>query len=175
MMPVAICQCIEKAAMPWFTRFEGHLETEPPVGVYRFAGRPRGRDRDGSGEVTVAIGGAQMLVCFGPLRGDPATAHDLARFHLENIGKVAAQRDLELEGYRLHAIVDDVEILVHAAADRPAEGEAQGARRDRAVFGEDRPIGQRDARCVVADGAAVQQFPEFAIRINPPTADNARI
>ena len=117
MMPVAICQCIEKAAMPWFTRFEGHLETEPPVGVYRFAGRPRGRDRDGSGEVTVAIGGAQMLVCFGPLRGDPATAHNVARLHLENVGKIASQRDLELKSHRLHAVVDDVEILVHAAAD----------------------------------------------------------
>ena len=66
-----------------------------------------------------------MLVRFGPLRGDPAAAHDAARLHLEDVGKVAAERDLELERYRLHAVVDDVKILVHAAADRPADGEAQ--------------------------------------------------
>jgi hypothetical protein len=31
MMPVAICQCIEKAAMPWFTRFEGHPKLSRPL------------------------------------------------------------------------------------------------------------------------------------------------
>ena len=35
-MPVAVCQCIAKAAMPWLIRFEGHLETEPSIGVHGF-------------------------------------------------------------------------------------------------------------------------------------------
>src|SRR5262249_10597167 len=102
-------------------------------------------------------------------------AHDVVGLHLEDIGKIAAQRDLELEGCRLYAIVDDIEILVHAAADRPAEGEAQTAWRDRAVLGQESAIGQKNAGCVIADGAAVQQFPRLAIGINGPAADDPRI
>ena len=100
-----------------------------------------------------------MLVGFRPHRRYPAAAHDLARLHLENVGEVAAKRDLELELYRLHTIIGDVEVFVHAAADRPADGQSERARRDRAVFREHGPIGEEDAACVVADGAAVQQLP----------------
>ena len=116
-----------------------------------------------------------MLVRFGPLCGDPAPAHDVARLHLEDVGEVAAQRDLELESHRLHAVVGDVEIFVQAAADRPADGEAERARRDRAVFGEQRAIGEKDAGGIVADGAAIQQFPGFAVGIDGPAADDAGI
>src|ERR1700746_1718441 len=122
MMAVAICQRVEKAAVPRLTRLEGHLEAEPSVGVYRFAGRPRGRDYDCSGEIAVPVGDAQMLARRGPLRSDPAAAHNPARLDLENIGKITAHRDSELKSHRLHAVVDDVEILMNAAADRPAEG-----------------------------------------------------
>src|ERR1700730_852702 len=171
-MPVAICPCIAKTAMPWLTGFEGHLEAEPSVGVYRFCRGPHGSDGHRAGKLAIAVGGAQMLARWGPLRGDPAVAHNAARLDLKNVGKIAAERDLELKDHRPHAAVDDVEILVHAAADRPAEGEAQGTRRDRAVFGEQSAIGEKDAGCVIADGPAVQQFPGFAVGINGPAADN---
>src|SRR5215469_8882615 len=116
-----------------------------------------------------------MLARWEPLRGNPPTAHDAARLHLKNVGEIAAQRDLELEDYRPQAVVDNVKILVHATADRPAYREPQAARRDRAVFGEQSAIGEKDAGCVIADGAAIQQFPGFAIGINGPAADNTRI
>src|SRR5207248_8692855 len=77
--------------------------------------------------------------------------------------------------YRLHTIIGDVEVFVHATADRPADGQSERAWRNCAVFGEDRPIGEEYAARVVADGAAVQQFPRFAIGINGPTADDARV
>src|ERR1700730_6050189 len=64
---------------------------------------------------------------------------------------------------------------MHTASYRAADREAQHARRDRAVLGEQRAIGEKDARCVIADGAAVQQFPRFAVGIDRPAADKARI
>src|SRR5215472_8910451 len=126
-------------------------------------------------EVAVAVGRMQPLRGFGPLRCDPASAHDATRLYLKDICKITAERDLELEPYRLQAVVGDVEIFVHAASDRSADREAQRARRNRAVFGEQRPIGEKDARRVVADGAAVQQFPGFAVGGDGPTADHPRI
>jgi hypothetical protein len=88
---------------------------------------------------------------------------------------VPNRRDLELEDYRLHAMVDDVEILVHASADRSAQAETQGTRRDRAVFGEERAISKKDAGRVIAYGAAVQQLPGFAVGKDGSAADNPRI
>src|SRR6266446_7919924 len=102
-MPVAVCQRIEEAAMPCLARFEAHLEAEPSVGVYRLCGRARWGNRHRAAEVAVAVGRAQMLVPFGPLRGDPASAHNTARPHLEDVCEVAAERELELEPHRLHA------------------------------------------------------------------------
>jgi hypothetical protein len=47
------------------------------------------------------------------------------------------------------------------------------AKSHRAVFREQGPISQEDAACVVADGAAIQQLPRFAVGIDPPTAYDA--
>src|SRR5438128_10553153 len=132
-------------------------------------------DCHGTGEVGIAVGGAQTLVRWGPLGGDPPTAHNMARLYLEDVSKIAAERDLELKDRRLHAVVEDVEVLVHAPADGSAEDKAQGARRDRAVLGEQSAIAEKDTRCVVAYRAAVEQLPGFAIGINAPAADNPSV
>src|SRR6516162_11013299 len=174
-MPSAVRQRIEQAAMPCLARLEGHLEAEATIGVDRLCRRLRRGYRHGTAKVTIAVCRAQSLMRFGPLRGDPAPAHNPARLHLEDVGEVAAERDLELEPHRLHAVVGDVKVFVHAPADGSAYGKAQCARRDRAVFGEQGPIGQEYAGCVVADGAAVQQLPGFAVGIDRPTADNPRV
>src|SRR6266478_5076006 len=174
-MPVAVCQCIEQAVMPRLAWFEGDFEAESAVGVYRFCWRVRRGNRHRAAEVTIAVGGAQMLVRFGPLRDDPAPPDNSARLHLEDICEVTAERDLELEPHRCPAIVGDVKIFVHATANRSAYRKAQGPRRDRAVFGEQGPIGEEYAGCVVVDGATVQQLPGFAVGRDGPTADNARI
>src|SRR5271163_1560384 len=64
---------------------------------------------------------------------------------------------------------------MHAAAYRSADGKANCARLDRAVFGEQRPICEEDAGCEVANGAAIEQLPKLTIRIDGPTADNPRV
>src|SRR5207253_367601 len=66
----------------------------------------------------------KLLLRLRPLRGDPTAAHDAAGLHLEDVCEVATQRDLELKAYPLHAVVGDVEILVHAAVDRSADDKA---------------------------------------------------
>lgn len=155
-MPVAVCQRIEQAVMPRLAWFEGDFEAESAVGVYRFCGRVRRGNRHSAAEVTIAVGGAQMLVRFGPLRDDPAPPDNSTRLHLEDICEVTAERDLELEPHWFHTIVGDVKIFVHAAANRSADRKAQRPRRDRAVFGEQRPIGEEYAGCVVVDRASAQ-------------------
>jgi len=65
-----------------------------------------------------------MLTRFGPLRSDPASTHNRARLHLEDVGEIAAERDLELEFHGLNAVVGDVEIFVHPVADPAADSQA---------------------------------------------------
>src|SRR5262249_25801355 len=72
-------------------------------------------------------------------------------------------------------VVRDAEFFVHAADDRSTDGEAEGARRDRAVFGENGFIAEEDARSMIVDGTAVQQLPVFAVGIDRPVADNPRV
>src|ERR1700745_4145165 len=64
---------------------------------------------------------------------------------------------------------------MHAAEDRSADREADGARRDRTVFGENGFIGEEDARGMIIDGTAVQQLPRCAVGIDRPVADNPRV
>jgi len=97
------------------------------------------------------------------------------RFHLEEIGKVAADGNLELKPYWVHAVVGDFNVLVHAAADPSADSEAERARWYRAIFRRKGAIGKKDPRRVVSDGAAIKQVPGFTIGVDGPAADNARI
>src|SRR6478672_569176 len=54
---------------------------------------------------------------WGPFGGNPAAAHDTVRFHLKQIGEVAANRYLKLKAYPPHTVVGDFDILVHAVID----------------------------------------------------------
>jgi hypothetical protein len=72
---------------------------------------------------------------------------DAAALHLEDVGEVAAKRDLEVEANRLAAVIGDVDVLVHAAADVAAEREAEDARLDRSALGEEGAVGLEDTRC----------------------------
>ena len=130
---------------------------------------------NGPAEVAVAIGCVKLLVCLQPFGCDPPPAYNVARFHLEEIREVATDGDLKLKFYRLHAVIGDVEIFMHAALDPSADGEAERARRNGAVFRRERMVGKEDARRVIGDSSAVQQFPRFSISVDGPTADNARI
>ena len=87
-------------------------------------------------KISVRIRGTEALPSLRPFRRDLAAAYDVARLHLEDVGKIASQRDFELKTYWPHAVVGDVEIFVQAADDGSTDREADGTRRDCTVFGE---------------------------------------
>src|SRR5262245_2962892 len=128
--------------MPGFTGFKSDLEAEPAIGIHCFSLAVPRRDRDSADEIAVTINRPKLLLRLRPFRGDPTAADDAARLHLENVCKIAAQRDLELKLHPLHAVVRDVEILVHTAVDRSAHDEPEGARWDDAIRGRNPPIGE---------------------------------
>src|SRR5262249_848420 len=136
---LAILERIEQARVPGLARLERNLEAQSPIGGNSLARCVHYCDRHRALKILVRIGRANPLPSFRPFRGDLTAAHDLARFHLEDVGEVAAKGDLELKAYRLHAVVGDVEILVQATTDPSTDRESNGARRDRAVFGKDGP------------------------------------
>ena len=101
--------------MPRLTRRKGQLEAEPTVGVDRArAGGPR-RYGERAREIGIAIARAQLLLGLRPLGRDPSAAHDAVGFDLEDIREIGAQNDLELKAHRLHAVIGDIQVLVHAA------------------------------------------------------------
>ena len=151
-MLLAILERVEQAAVPSLARLKRDVEAEAPVGRDSLARCTRHCNRHCTVKIPVGVGGAKPLPCLGPFSGDLATAHDAGRFHLEDIGEVASERDLKLEPHGLHAVVGDVEVFVHPTADRSADSEAKGARRNRAVLRKDGLIGQEDACRVIVDG-----------------------
>src|ERR1700734_2556818 len=147
----AILERVEQAGVPGFTRLKRDLEAEPSVGIDRLAGRARDSYGHAAVKIPIRIRRVKPLPRLGPLRCDLPTADNLPRLDLENIGKVTPQRDLELKPHRFHAVVGDVEIFVNTAADRSAEGQAEYARRNHTLLGEDGFVGQEDARGVIVD------------------------
>ena len=101
-------------------------------------------DGDRPAEIGVAIGSAKFLNRRRPVRANTPAPQDVARLHLEDIGKVAANGDLQLEFNRLHAVIHDVQILVHAAIDRAADGEPESARRDGTLHRANGSIGEEE-------------------------------
>src|SRR5262249_20667593 len=69
----------------------------------------------------------------------------------------------------------DVQIFVHAAADRSADDQSERARGDGAIRGRNPSIGEIDPRRVVGDCTAIEEVPGLAIGIDGPTADDACI
>lgn len=135
----------------------------------------RRRDSHRSREVAVAIDCAKPLSRLGPFGSNPSAAHDSIRFHLEKIGEVAADRNFELKLYWFHAVVGDINVLVHTASDPPADGEAERARRYRVIFRREGAIGKKNSCGVVSDGAAIKQYPGFTICIDGRAADNPSV
>src|SRR5215467_4393029 len=128
---LAILERIEQAGMPSLARLKRDLEAEPSIGGNGLARCTRHCDRKRAVKIAVRIRGTKPLPPFRPFGGDLAAAYDLARLHLENVGKLASQRDFELKAHWLQGVVGDVEIFVHAADNRSTDGETEGTRRDR--------------------------------------------
>src|SRR5262249_27489251 len=123
--------------MPSLSGVEGDFEAEPTICIHRFVVSTPRSNRHSADKIAIAIDCSELLLRLRPLRYDPAATHDVAGFHLKNVCEVATQRDLKLKAYPLRAVVGDVEILVHTAADRTADDQAERALRDDAVRGED--------------------------------------
>ena len=75
----------------------------------------------------------------------------------------------------MHAVVGNVEILVHAALDHSTDDEAKRTGRDDAVDGLNAAIGEIDARRKVGDGPPVQESPRLTVGKHGPTADEPRV
>src|ERR1700730_3876347 len=88
-MFVVIRQGIEKACMPSFSGVERDLETETAICIDGLFGKSLRGNCNRPAEVVVAIDRAKMLPCLRPFCGDPPPAYNIARFHLEEICKVA--------------------------------------------------------------------------------------
>src|SRR6266536_1387874 len=174
-MPAAILQRIQNAGVPGLPGFESDFEAEPAIGIRSFSGSSQGRNRHRPAEIAVAIGCAKSLSRRRPFRDDPPTTDNAIQFYLEDIRKVAAYRDLELELYWVHVVVGDIKILVHAATDPAADAQPERAGGNRAALGRKVAIRQRDPCRVVGDGTAVEQLPGFAIGVDGPATDHARI
>src|SRR6185437_9136013 len=172
---ISVRERIKKTAVPGRTGFEDDLEAEPAIGIDRPTRGAGHANRQGAREIAVAVGGAEFLVRFGPARRDAPAAHDMARFYLEDIGKIAARRDLQLKANALHAMIGDIDIFMQAAGYRSADGKAEGALRNRSVLALQRSVGQKDATGVVAGCAAIERLPPLAIRIDGPADEDAGI
>jgi len=134
-----------------------------------------GGDSQRAHEIGVAVGRAQLLCGSRPLGRYSPAAHYAAGFDFEDIREIGPQHDLQLEAHGLHAVIRDVEVLVHAARNRSAHDQAQCSWRDCAVLRHNAAVREVNFRGVVADGAAVQEVPGHAVGINCPATEDARV
>ncbi len=68
-------------------------------------------------------------------------------------------------------MVHDVDVLVHAAAERAADGHAEGPGRHHPVGGQHGSVGEEDARGVVGDVARIEQLPLHPVAEDHPGGD----
>jgi hypothetical protein len=126
-------------------------------------------------EIAIAIGRAKPLSRLGPFGSNPAAAHDALRFHLKEIGEVAANPYLKLKAYAPHTVVGDFDVLVHTASDPAADREAEHAFWYGAAFRREYAVREKYPSSVICDCAAVEQRPWFTISVDRPIADKACI
>ena len=173
--PVAVDQVVGEVAGPGLAGLHGDVEAEAAIGVDRGLAAAGHADDQAATEIPVAVDDAQLLARRRPDGLDAAAADDAVALDLEDVGEVGADGDFEIETDRVEAVVGDFEMLLHAAVDLAADDQAQHARGDRTVLGEEGAVGLEDAGGVIGDGAAVQQVPGLAIGIDRPGADEAGV
>src|SRR6516165_8228183 len=169
---LAVLQSVEQAAVPGFAGVKGDFEVESAIGISCFGSTLRRSDHHGASEIAIAIASPQLLLRLRPRRDDVPAAHDVVRFYLEYVGEVATQRHLELKVHPAHAVVGNVEVLVHSLADQPADNETKRAWWNDPVGGRNRPIRKINSRGVVRYRTSIEQLPRLAIRVDTPTADD---
>ena len=124
-MAVAVDQVVDQTAMPGRSGVDAHPEAEAPVGISGKLVLVLHADVDRAQKILVAVCGTQLLMRIGPLGVDAATPDDASRLHLEHVGEIAAESDLQIEADVLAAMVGDVEVFVHAAGKPAGQREAK--------------------------------------------------
>jgi hypothetical protein len=98
------------------------LEAEAAVGIHRGGAVAIRLDDELAAKVAVAVSRPEPELATRPACRDAAAAHQPSALHFENIRKVAADRNLEVEADGFAAVIGNVDVFVDAAlADRAAE------------------------------------------------------
>src|ERR1700693_1066959 len=152
----AVDEVVDQAAMPGLPGLQCNVEAQAPVGVYRrLAVAVAGADDYFPAKILIAIGHSKYFPLGRPRGDDVATPHDIVALHLENVGEVGAHRDLQVETKWLLAVVGDLDVFVQSAIDLTADHQAQGACRDRPVFGFESAVGEEDASRLGSNSATI--------------------
>src|SRR5262249_14618039 len=152
----AVFEGVEQAGVPNFVWLKRDFKTEPAVGRNSLTRSTHHRSCHCAAKIPVRIHRANLLPLVRPFSSDLAAAYNMTRLNFKDVGKVASKGHLKLETHWLHVVVSDVEIFVQASTERSADGKAESARRDLAVFGDIQLVGEKDQRCVIVNGTAVQ-------------------
>jgi hypothetical protein len=161
--------------VPGFARIQDDFEVEPTIGISCFGPTVRRSHHHGANELAIAIAGPQLLPGLRPRRCDMPAAHDVVRLYFEYVGEIATQRDLKLKARPPHAVVGNVEVLVHSLADQPAQNETKCAGRNHAIRRRNGSIRKINSRGVGRYRSAIEKLPGFAIRVDSPTANDSRV
>ena len=112
--------------MPGIARIEANFEAEAAIGI-RPARLALCRSNCLARAKSPLRNSYEAFARFRPVGRNPTAAYDVVRFDFEDVGKFAAQRDLELKAYPPHAVVGKVQILVQPAVDHSTDNKAKRA------------------------------------------------
>jgi len=90
------CRVFETGVPDWAGLYR-HFEADPPVGEHTRRRVALWRDDEVAPKVAVAVASGESRLVFVPVGGDSAAPHDSSALDLEDVGKVAADGDLEIE------------------------------------------------------------------------------
>jgi len=133
------------------------------------------RDDEVAPKVAVEIASGKSRLVFVPVGGDSAAPHHSSALDLEDVGKVAADGDLEIEPRLLGTVVGDVQVFVDGTLpDRSAQLKQQCPRLDHAVLCQDPRVCHKYIGGEVSDRSGVQEFPVIAVCVDLPGTDDPR-
>src|SRR5439155_20619095 len=92
---------------------------------------------------------------------------------VEDVGEVRLDRNLDRQAHCAPAVVDDVEILMDAAAEAPVEADRDRMRLDGAGLVDGDTVGELESRGEELDGRGVQENRRSPIDPQPVTGDKS--
>ena len=159
-------QRIQPARVPALPGSERDLEGDPAVRILRWRIAVREPKDQLALEVTIQVARLQLVPRGAPFLHDVTSANEPMLAHLEEIGEIGPQGDLEVERDRPEAVVGQVDVLVEPIAYRSGHDEREAPLRDLTIFGRDRRVGQVHARGEVRSDAGGQTVPAETVGEN---------